>query len=66
MGYPHFPNARHGIELPASLSDWPIEWREEYEERAGIVEEGSRGLTRSEAEREAERIVRHQARKGQR
>lgn len=51
---PHTPNT---TELPADIDDWPAEWREEFEERAAIMEfDGS--LNRQEAEAWAETIVR--------
>jgi len=44
-------------ELPATVNDWPEDWRDEYEERAGIMEfDGN--LSRQEAEQWAETIVR--------
>jgi hypothetical protein len=43
--------------LPPSPDEWPSEWRELFEERAGIVEFEGR-LTRSEAEQAAEPWIR--------
>jgi hypothetical protein len=39
------------------VADWPEEWRYAYEERAGI-QEFTGGLSRAEAERQAEACVR--------
>jgi hypothetical protein len=44
-------------ELPARIEDWPDGWREEFEERAAIMEYDGM-LSRSEAEQWAETIVR--------
>lgn len=44
-------------ELPERVEDWPEEAREHFEERAGIMEFHG-GLTRDEAERQAETSVR--------
>jgi hypothetical protein len=49
--------------LPRKIADWPAEWRERYEERAGIMEfEGN--LPRAMAERRAEEDMRRIAAKG--
>jgi hypothetical protein len=46
--------------LPRNVADWPLCWREIFEERAGIMEfQGN--LSRAEAERKAELDVRRQA-----
>jgi hypothetical protein len=46
-----------GAVLPKERQDWPADERERFEERAGFMEfEG--GLSREDAEREAERLVR--------
>ncbi len=39
-------------DLPPSISNWPAEWREVFEERAGIMEFDA-GLTCAEAESRA-------------
>lgn len=45
------------VKLPPLVRQWPPEWRERYEERAGIKEfEGN--LPREIAEQQAEREVR--------
>jgi len=44
-------------ELPSDISNWPEHWREEFEERAAIMEYDG-GLPRLEAEKKAETIVR--------
>jgi len=43
--------------LPPRIDDWPEQLREEWDERAAIVEYDAH-LPRAEAERVAERIVR--------
>ena len=48
---------RSGVILPPDVNAWPMDAREDLEERAGILEfEG--GLPRTAADREAERLVR--------
>jgi hypothetical protein len=43
--------------LPRNVKDWPLLWKEKYEERAGIMQfQGN--LTRDEAERCAEDDIR--------
>jgi len=44
-------------ELPDRIADWPEPWREEYEERAAIMEFDGM-LSRQQAEQWAETIVR--------
>jgi hypothetical protein len=44
-------------DLPGDIADWPKEWVEEFEERAGIMEFDGM-LSRTEAEEGAETIVR--------
>jgi hypothetical protein len=44
-------------ELPSDVRDWPEDWREEFEERAAIMEYDGM-LSRPEAEQWAETIVR--------
>ena len=44
-------------DLPQILADWPIEWRERYEERAAIIEHDG-GQCRAKAEGRAEELVR--------
>jgi len=44
-------------ELPESLSDWPPDWRDAFEERAGIMEYDG-GLPRYYAEEMAEADLR--------
>ena len=45
--------------LPADINLWPEDWREEYEERAAIMDKDFYGsLSRAEAEQWAETIVR--------
>ena len=43
--------------LPRRVADWPPEWRYRFEERAGILEYEA-GITRHNAEREAEAAAR--------
>ena len=43
--------------LPVRISDWPQEWRELWAERAGVMEFEA-GMSRKEAEREAENDIR--------
>lgn len=43
--------------LPAHVGDWPTEWVESYQERAGIMEFDG-GLPTAEAEHRAEELVR--------
>jgi hypothetical protein len=43
--------------LPVKISDWPAEWLELWNERAGIMEAEGKML-RWRAEREAERDIR--------
>ena len=46
-------------DLPATIADWPAEWRDEFEERAAIMDREFYGsLARPEAEAWAETIVR--------
>lgn len=49
--------ARIEYRLPGTVARWPLRWREDFEERAGILEYEA-GLDRAEAERQAEAIVR--------
>ena len=49
------PLHRNG--LPAKVAEWPEEWLEAYEERAGIIQFDG-GLPRTEAERRAGQMVR--------
>ena len=44
-------------ELPDNIADWPKDWREEFEERAAIIQYDGL-LNREEAEQWAETIVR--------
>ncbi len=44
-------------DLPTNIADWPEDWREVFEERAGIMEYDGY-LSRDEAEQWAETIVR--------
>lgn len=44
-------------DLPASVADWPDDAREDYEERAAIIEYDGR-RNRADAERMAEKMVR--------
>ena len=44
-------------ELPIDIAAWPQDWREEYEERAAIMEYDG-NLSRDEAEQWAETIIR--------
>jgi hypothetical protein len=48
--------------LGPDVRSWPSEWREEYKERAAIVEVLGK-VPRARAEEQAERIVRERARK---
>ena len=48
---------RAGAVLPVRVADWPAESRDDFEERAGILEFDG-GLARMDAEIEAERLVR--------
>lgn len=48
---------RAGAVLPVRVADWPIGHRDDFEERAGILEFDG-GLARTAAEIEAERLVR--------
>ena len=45
--------------LPAEISDWPEDWRERFEERAGIMQFDA-GMSRIKAEWCAERDTRKQ------
>jgi len=44
-------------ELPVDVGAWPDDWRFQWDERAGIMEH-SGALSRADAEREAEKVVR--------
>jgi hypothetical protein len=46
--------------LPKNISEWPILWREAFEERAGIIEHDAR-MPKAAAEWWAEKDVRKQA-----
>ena len=46
--------------LPRNIKDWPLLWRELYEERAGIIEHQAL-MPREIAEQRAEREIREQA-----
>lgn len=46
--------------LPRRVADWPEPWREQYEERAAIIEYLA-NLPRWEAEHEAEKDIRKAA-----
>ena len=48
---------KSGALLPPDLGSWPPEWREAFEERAGLMQFDG-GLPRDRAEAEAERRVR--------
>lgn len=48
--------------LPAKIADWPVIWRERYEERAGIIEVYAR-FPRERAEKLAESDTRRMAEK---
>lgn len=48
---------RAGAVLPSGVSDWPSVQRDDFEERAGLLEFDG-GLARAAAEIEAERMVR--------
>ena len=52
--------AKRMTKLPLNLKDWPLIWKEMYEERAGIIEMQAR-LPREQAERLAEIDIRKQA-----
>ena len=43
--------------LPDKISDWPPEWQENYEERAGIFEYDA-NMSREDAELKAEKTLR--------
>jgi hypothetical protein len=45
------------VDLPANPSDWPPPAKEDYEERAAILEYEA-NMPRADAEREAERLTR--------
>jgi hypothetical protein len=45
------------VELPARVEDWPEAWREEFEERAAIMEYDGM-MSRPEAQQWAQTIVR--------
>ena len=47
----------HEHALPDDVNDWPEDWREEFEERAAIMEYDG-NLSRGKAEQWAETIVR--------
>jgi hypothetical protein len=47
--------------LPLKIADWPLHWKELFEERAGIIEFSGRGVTRESAEFWAEKDIRRQA-----
>lgn len=51
----------HRSDLPARVKDWPETWRYLFEERAGIMEFEA-GMTRQEAERRAEQVLREEFR----
>ena len=55
---------RRKLDLPDHVADWPVEWWESFEERAGIMEFDG-GLPRPEAERRAEELVRETYRRSQ-
>ena len=52
--------AKRMTKLPLNLKDWPLLWKEMYEERAGIIEADAR-LPRAVAEKLAEEDIRKQA-----
>lgn len=52
------------VVLPPHVGDWPEEWLEAFIERAGIMEFDG-GLSRPEAERRAEELVREAHRRSQ-
>lgn len=56
---------RGEVDLPAHVGDWPEEWLEVYIERAAIAEFDG-GLSRAEAERRAEELVREAHRRTRR
>jgi hypothetical protein len=45
------------MKLPANKADWPAEWKELWNERAGIMEYDGK-MPRQQAEREAEADIR--------
>ena len=45
------------IDLPVSVTEWPDEWKESYDERAAILEFDG-GLNRSTAEQRSEELQR--------
>jgi hypothetical protein len=49
------------VTLSPSPLDWPLDWREWWEEIAARIEYDGRGCPRAEAERLAEREVRRMA-----
>ena len=52
--------AKRMTKLPLNLKDWPLLWKELYEERAGIIEAEAR-LPRDVAQKLAEEDIRKQA-----
>ena len=48
--------------LPLSIRDWPAEWRELYEERAGIMQEQDGDMAKKMAEAKAAEDIRKVAR----
>jgi hypothetical protein len=46
-----------GVTLPRLITQWPVEWRDAYQERAAHMEYDG-NLERGQAERAAERDVR--------
>lgn len=52
-----------GRELSALITEWPIEYQDDWAERSAILEHDAR-MGRDRAERAAEHIVRDRARRG--
>ena len=46
-------------DLPADISQWPQDWRDQYEERAAVLEYSS-GADRRQAETTSEELVRQE------
>lgn len=52
------------INLPSMVRDWPLLWKELYEERAAIMEHEGK-FPRHLAEQKAEMDIRHQMKTGE-
>lgn len=59
LAEPGLPGPSRSFDLPHAIAEWPVYWKELFEERAGKLEFED-GFSKQEAESRAEAIVRQE------